>query len=202
MKRRARNSRAGFTLAEVAVTLLIVSIGLVLVQQGLLTSMFQAAESHHRMVARELAQMTLGQVEAGLFWEDLDGGGDVLTGSYAEEDYEEYHYELVLGDEEFQDEEYDDRGGGYHDTWAYERDREDRARDRADKDDDAGEGDGEETVQPFEKVRIKVGYPQLRERPGSVVLERWMAWENVYGQEEDAEASPGGTGAPPPEESP
>jgi prepilin-type N-terminal cleavage/methylation domain-containing protein len=197
VKRRAHPGRAGFTLAEVAVTLLIVSIGLVLVLQGLTTAKFSAAESHHRKVARELALLTLGQVEAGLFWEDLDGGGDVLTGSYAEEGYEDYHYELVLGDEEFRDEELDQRGEGYHDTWRYEREREDRAKDDADKDDDE-----EETVQPFEKVRIKVGYPQLRERPGSVVLERWMAWENVYGQEEDAEGTGTGTDVPPAEEPP
>ena len=185
-----------------AVTLLIVSIGLVLVLQGLTTAKMSAAEAHHRKVARELALLTLGQVEAGLFWEDLDGGGDVLTGSYAEEGYEAYHYELVLGDEEFQDEEYDDRGGGYHDTWRYEREREDRARDDRGKG-DAGEDDDEEIVQPFEKVRIKVGYPQLLEKPGSVILERWMAWENVYGQEEDAESSAsGGTGAPTGEEQP
>ena len=183
MRARAPAGRAGFTLAEVAVTLLIVSIGLVLVLEGLTRAKMSAAESHHRKVARELALLTLGQVEAGLFWEDLDGGGDVLTGSYAEEGYEEFHYELVLGDEEFRDEERPAEGG-YHDTWRYEREREDRARD-----DD--EEDEEETAQPFEKVRIKVGYPQLGERPGSVVLERWMAWDNVYGQEEGEEGAAG-----------
>lgn len=183
MRRSLPTRRAGFTLAEVAVTLLIVSIGLVLVLQGLTRAKLSAAESHYRKVARELGLLTLGQVEAGLFWEDLDGGGDVLTGSYAEEGYEEFHYELVLGDEEFRDEEGDARDGGYHDTWRYAREREERARD---------DDEDEETAQPFEKVRIKVGYPQLGERPGSVVLERWMAWDSVYGEEEGEDAAPAG----------
>ncbi|HEX6885745.1 MAG TPA: hypothetical protein VF530_20395 [Planctomycetota bacterium] len=175
-------ARAGFTLAEVAVTLLIVTIGLVLVLQGLTGAKLSAAESHHRKVARELALLTLGQVEAGLFWEDLDGGGDVLTGSYAEEDYEEYHYELVLGDAEFSEDEQDPRAGGYHDTWRHQRERRERAED--------DEEEEEETAQPFEKVRIKVVYPQIGERPGAVVLERWMDWESVYGEEEQEAASP------------
>ena len=183
MRSRPAPTRAGFTLAEVAVTLLIVTIGLVLVLQGLTGAKLSAAESHHRKVARELALLTLGQVEAGLFWEDLDGGGDVLTGTYAEEDYEEYHYELVLGDAEFSEDEQDPRAGGYHDTWRHERER----RERAEDDDEEEE---EETAQPFEKVRIKVVYPQLGERPGAVVLERWMDWESVYGEEEQEAATP------------
>jgi prepilin-type N-terminal cleavage/methylation domain-containing protein len=180
-QRGARES-AGFTLAEVAVTLLIVSIGLVLVLQGLSSSKLAAAETHNRKVARELAQYTLGQVEAGLFWEELDGGGDVVTGTYAEEGYEDFHYELVFGDEEFTEKRSRAMNeDGYHDSWEAERQREERLRDKEGKDDE-----DEKAVQPFEKVRIQVTYPQLGEHENTLVLERWMAWENVYGTDEEA----------------
>jgi prepilin-type N-terminal cleavage/methylation domain-containing protein len=187
--------RAGFTLAEVAVTLLIVAIGLVLVLQGLTSAKLSAAETHHRKVARELALLTLGQVEAGLFWEELDGGtsndGDVLTGTYAEEGYEEFNYELIFGEEEFQEDSqgrHDDRQS-YHDSWEYDREREERAREKNDDDEDE-----EQVVEPFQKVRIKVRYPQLTERESALVLERWMPWEQVYGAEEGEETGAEPTG--------
>jgi hypothetical protein len=186
MRPRRPSPRAAFTLAEVAITLLIVSIGLVLVLEGLMRAKLSAAETHHRKVARELALLTLGQVEAGLFWEELDARGDVLTGSYAEEDYEDFHYELVLGEGSFlEDDSSYDGQRAYHDSWSYEREREARARERAGE-----EEDDEETVEPFEKVRIKVVYPQLGERPSSLVLERWVPWKQVYGDEGDAAAAP------------
>ena len=56
----ANRARAGFTLAEVAVTLVIVAIGPTLVLQGLNTSKMSAAQTHNRKVARELALLTLG----------------------------------------------------------------------------------------------------------------------------------------------
>jgi prepilin-type N-terminal cleavage/methylation domain-containing protein len=180
--------RAGFTLAEVAVTILIVSIGLVLVLQGLSGAKMLAAETHYRKIARELGQLTLGQVEAGLFWEELHVGGDILTGTYAADGYEDFQYELAFGEEGFtQDETQNRRDSAYHDTWEYERERERRAR-KKDKDDE----DEEETEKPFEKVRIKVTYPKLGERPNTLVLERWMAWKNVYGADEEAKEKTGG----------
>jgi hypothetical protein len=175
---------AGFTLAEVAVTLLIVAIGLTLIIQGLTTAKHTAADTYYRKLSREMALLTLGQVESGLFWEELDGGGgggDLLTGTYAEEGHEELHYELVLGEEEFTQTEGYDGDSAYHDTWAYERDREDRL---ADDDDDE-----EEVTEPFEKVRIKVTYPQFGERQNTLTLERWIAWEQVYGVEEETEGA-------------
>jgi prepilin-type N-terminal cleavage/methylation domain-containing protein len=184
-----RASRAGFTLAEVMVTLLIVSFGLLLITQGLTRARFSAAETHYRKVARELALLTLGRLESGLFWEELDGGdGDVLTGTYAEEGYEDFHYELVLGDEEFlQDEQDYDRDDAYHDSWAYEREREERAR-RKERDDE--EDEDEEVAEAFEKVRIRVGYPHFGERDSSLELERWIPWEQVYGSEDDEDGQP------------
>lgn len=183
--RRPATARAGFTLAEVAVTLLIVAFALVLISQGLTTAKTLAADTHYRKVARELALLTLGRIEAGLFWEELDGGGDVLTGTYAEEDYEDFHYELVLGEEDFSQSEdrYED-DNTYHDSWEAAREREDRL----DEDDDDEE---DEVAEPFEKVRIRVTYPKFGEKPGELVLERWIAWDQVYGNEEGEEAPPG-----------
>lgn len=184
MKRPA-STRAGFTLAEVMVTLMIVAIGLVLVLEGLQRSKISAAQTHNRKVARQLAQMTVGQLEAGLFWEELDGASkdEVLTGTYAEEGYEDFHYEMVLGQEEFRDESsrYDDRG--YHDSWEYEREREQRLSDDEDEDDEAA-------AEPFQKVRIRVSYPNFGEQASSFVLERWIPWELVYGSDDkDAKSS-------------
>ena len=183
-----KGARAGFTLAEVAVTLLIVGIGLVLVLEGLTKAKVSAAETHFRKVARELGLLTLGQVEAGLFWEELDddGKGGTLTGTYAEEGYEEFHYELVFGEDDFSSSSSDEDQSGYHDSWRYEREREEREREEREDDDDE-----EEVEQPFEKVRIKVGYPQLTDRESSLVLERWMPWDQVYGTGEEG----GGGGA-------
>jgi prepilin-type N-terminal cleavage/methylation domain-containing protein len=175
---RASSARAGFTLAEVAVTLLIVSMGLVLVMQGLTASKFSAAMTHYRKLARELGGLTLGQLEAGLFQEELDGGssnGEVLTGNYAEEGHEEFSYELVLGEQQLSEEtERYDRDGAYHDTWAYERERE------SERDDDDEE---EEVAEPYEKVRIRVTFPKLGEFDNTLVIERWIPWDLVYGSE-------------------
>ena len=165
----ARARRAGFTLAEVAITLLIVSMGLVLVLQGLTTAKQSAAVTHYRQVARELAGLTLGQLESGLFQEDLDSSsarGDTLSGNYAEEGYEDFNYEPVLGDEQFREKDgkYDENGA-YHDTWAYQREQE-----RENDDDD----EEEEVAQPFQKARIRVTFPKLGEAENFLVVERWI----------------------------
>jgi prepilin-type N-terminal cleavage/methylation domain-containing protein len=175
--KRARGC-AGFTLAEVAVTLVIVGIGLVLVLQGLNASKISAAETHNRKVARELALQTLGQLESGLFWEELDGTGDSLTGTYAEEGWEDFHYEVVLGEDEFLDSYSGRDQDGYWDTWK-------EARARAAEEDEDDEKD-EEVVEPYEKVRIKVVYPQFGDRPHELVLERWIPWDQVYGAQTES----------------
>jgi len=184
MKHRPAHARAGFTLAEVAVTLLIVSFGLLLVSQGLSNAKMLAAETHYRKVARELGLVTLGQVESGLFWEELDGGGDSLTGSYAEEGYEDFSYELVVGDEDFRDSTSDYDPEDYHDSWESERER----RERLDGDSNDDE-DEEEVAQPYEKVRLKVSYPHFGEEPRDIVLERWIPWDQVYGADEEGSSS-------------
>ncbi|MSR63246.1 MAG: prepilin-type N-terminal cleavage/methylation domain-containing protein [Planctomycetes bacterium] len=190
--RTSRGARAGFTLAEVAVTLLIVGIGLTLVVQGLMNAKLQAANTHYRKLSRELALFTLGQLESGLFWEELDGGGsngDTLSGTYAEEGHEDVSYEIVLGGEQFSEDQksYDDKNSAYHDSWGYERERKQRAEDK-DKDDE------DQVEEPFEKVRIKVRYPRFGERENSFVLERWIPWEQVYGSKDGDTKAQAGTG--------
>ena len=159
---------------------MIVAIGLTLVLQGLNTSKMSAAQTHNRKVARELALLTLGEIEAGLYWEDLNSSSDILAGTYAEAGYEDWRYEVVLGDESFVEStgEYD---SAYHDSWIAEREREARARDDEDDEDE----DAEESTEPFEKVRIKVVYPKLGDRPNELVLERWIPWNLVYGSPDD-----------------
>jgi len=176
-------ARSGFTLAEVAVTLVIVGIGLLFVLQGLSASKLLSARTYHRKVARDLALYTLGQLESGLFWEELEGRSEVLSGSYAEEGFEEFHYELVLGDDEFST--YEGDQGAYHDSWAYERDRQDRLS-GTDPDEDEDE---DQASEPFEKARIKVTFPAFSDQPGELVLERWIPWEQVYGASEDEAAA-------------
>lgn len=92
--------RAGFTLAEVAVTIVIVGIGLVLVLQGLNTAKITAAQTRNEKLARELALYTLGQVESGLYQEDIESG---LSGNYSDLGYAAFGYEVVVGDEAFTD---------------------------------------------------------------------------------------------------
>jgi len=95
----ARAARAGFTLAEVMVTIVIVGVALVLVLQGLNATKFEAAHTRNLKFARELGLLTLGQIEAGPFQEDSDR--ERLLGTYAEQGHEYFAYEVVFGDDGF-----------------------------------------------------------------------------------------------------
>ena len=169
--------RAGFTLAEVMVTLIVVGITLTLILQGLNTAKITAAHTHNRKVARDLALYTLGQMEAGLFWEDLEVGDDMFSGSYAEQGYEAFFWELVLGDENLPD--YEESEDGYHDSYAYRRYQEEEDEDDLDED--------EEATEPYERVTIRVIFPKLGEQQNEITLERWIPWEQVYGVDEEAQ---------------
>jgi prepilin-type N-terminal cleavage/methylation domain-containing protein len=168
---RARSAaRGGFTLAEVAVTIVIVGIGLVLALQGLNTAKLTAAHTRNLKLARELGLLTLGQIAGGMFQEDIDEG---LVGTYADEGYPDFSFEVALGDEGFAPEETDPRR---FDNWQAIREQ---------KEEDADE-DEEEQEQPFERVKIKIVFPAMRELPGELVLEQWIPWTQVYGEDEDA----------------
>jgi prepilin-type N-terminal cleavage/methylation domain-containing protein len=172
-----RNSKAGFTLAEVMVTLIVVGITLTLILQGLNAAKMTAAHTHNRKVARELAIYTLGEMEAGLFWEELEYGDDQLSGTYAEQGYEYFSWIIVVGDENFP--EYEDSESGYHDTYAYRRYQEEE-----DEDDDLDED--EDQSEPYERISIRVTFPKLSDLPNELEFERWIPWDQVYGVDEDA----------------
>ena len=178
-ERRARCKRSGFTLAEVAVTLVIMGIALLWILDGLTRAKFIAAHTHNQKMANELGLMTLGEIEAGLFWEEID---DQFSGNYAEEGYEAFTWEVVLGDESFLN--YEDPEG----TLPFDKLAADREKEEEEEEDDYDEDD-EEAEEPYEQVRIRVLFPQLTEAPAELILERWVPWEQVYGSDDEDEES-------------
>lgn len=166
--RRLQRTQGGFTLAEVMITLLIMGFALIAIIQGLNTSKFIAAHTHNTKVARNLALLTLGRVEAGLYWEEID---DRLFGTYAEDGYPAFEWEIAVGEDSLSDFSSGEQTLE-HDSW-YE--------DPYDDDDE----DDEEAEEPYEQVRIRVTFPRLGEQPNEYVLERWIPWTQVYGEDEE-----------------
>jgi prepilin-type N-terminal cleavage/methylation domain-containing protein len=171
--------RGGFTLAEVAVTLVIVGITLLWVLEGMNRAKMTAAHTHNVKIAEELAMLTLSEIEAGLFWEDIDEHG--LDGNYAEEGYESFYWEVVVGEETFADMQGEEKALKW-DTFDEKRRREEEARAESDEDE-------EEVEEPYQKVRIRVTFPQFTEQKAEVILERWIPWEQVYGPSEEDKAA-------------
>jgi prepilin-type N-terminal cleavage/methylation domain-containing protein len=198
IRSRAEPSLArGFTLAEVAVTIVIVGIGLLMVLQGLNNAKLTAAHTRNFKLARDLALVTLGQVESGEFQKDIQNG---LTGSYSEQGYPDFTYEVIVGDATFREK----TDTTTFDSWAPT----DAQKEQQDKDKENGQVE----QQPFEKVKIRISFPKMAEFPTELVLERWMPWNQVYGDQNDptktaaaqdpaASTSPL-TGSPPPSSSP
>jgi prepilin-type N-terminal cleavage/methylation domain-containing protein len=169
-------ARRGFTLAEVMVTILIVGIGLLLILQGLNTSKLMAAHTRNLKLSRELALITLGQIASGEFQDDIANG---LQGTYAEENSPDFTYEVIVGDQSFKQKE----GNGPFDSWAPP---DTGAQDDKNKDKDEDPKDRDE---PFEKVKIKITFPQVRDYPNEFVLEQWIPWKQVYGEKPEDEAA-------------
>jgi prepilin-type N-terminal cleavage/methylation domain-containing protein len=170
--------RAGFTLAEVAVTIVIVGVGLVLVLQSLNSAKLTVAQTRNLKLAKELAMFTLGQIESGKYWEDADRGR--FEGTYADQGYPDFHFEVVLGEETFR-EEYEEDPARAFDNWRY------------DEDYDQQEEDAEEQAEEaYEQVQIKITFPAIKQADNTLILERWIAWDQVYEpaekEEEGAEA--------------
>lgn len=167
--------RNGFTLAEVAVTIAVVGLALVWMMQALNAAKLTAAQTRNLKLARELALLTLGQVEAGLFEEDLSD--ERLDGTYAEEGYPDFAYEVVIGDQNFQP----PPDSEAFDNWLEER----RQAQYEDED--------EEAEQPYEKVQVKVVFPPIGGLKNELVVERWLPWEQVHPPDEETPAAPAGT---------
>ncbi len=184
------NHRSAFTLAEVAVTIVIVGIGLTLILQGMNSAKMTAVNTHNTKLARDLALETLGEIESGLYREDLEDSEDTLSGSYGERGYSDFYWEIVLGDGTFPDLE-DRAESQLHDSWRP---------DPYEELDEEDEDDEEDAAEPYEKVKIRITFPPLQNFGNTLILEKWMAWEQIYGPEEDAEDQNDGERPPPTDE--
>ena len=174
---RARAS-AGFTLAEVAIVILIVGITLVGLLQGLSKARLTMAHTKNLKIATQLALLTMGQIESGEYIEDdMDG----LSGSYAEEGYGEWFFEVLVGEETFSEQATNSADRGFFDSISF---REERRLENEEEEDDREDED-----LPFEKVRVRVQFPGFLELKDSIVIERWIPWEQVYGPSEEDEAA-------------
>ncbi len=185
--RRLSTKVSGFTLAEAAITIAIVGLSLTFSVKVLKSATITAAHTQHRKIARELALQTLGEIAAGQWWEEIELEHQ---GSFAENDYPEYEWELALADEEFPT--YDE---GAEEDW--EQRPFDSLREKQEREDDYNRENGieedEEAAEPYERVRIKVRYPSLPgiDTENFLVIERWIPWVQVYGPDEDAEVNEG-----------
>jgi len=168
----ARRNGSGFTLAEVAVTIAVVGLALVWMLQALNAAKLTAAQTRNLKLSRELALQTLGQVEAGLFEEELVD--ERIEGTYAEEGYPDFFYELVIGDENFMP----PPDSEAFDNWLEER----RQKEYDDEDDEA--------EQPYEKVQIKVVSPPIGELKNELVIERWLPWTQLHPSDDETTDEP------------
>ena len=178
MRRLAANARSGFTLAEAAITIALVALTLSTVLQILQGSKFTTAHTRDMRRARDLALTTLAEIESGLWWDIID---TTRSGNYVAQDLPDFYYELAVGDEGFLDTEDVDPDGRPFDNWDYNRQLE-----LDSYDDDEEE---EEASEPFEKIRIRLVFPKYGDLPNEIVLERWIPWEQVYGESEEEEAA-------------
>ncbi len=188
MKTRARES--GFTLAEVAVTIVIVGTMLIYLLQGLNGTKLLAAHTRNTKLARELALVKLGQIGSGIFQEDIDRG---LNGSFADEGYPDFTFEVVVGDEAFRDKQ--NTTSTRFDSWNPPD------RDTTQQDSTKSKDEEDKVEEPFEKVKIRLTFPKIQEFSNELILEQWFPWEQVYGKKEDqkkagAGSDTSGTGTP------
>ncbi len=177
-----RHGRAGFTLAEAAITIAIVGLTITYTLRALTAAQTTSAHTHEVKLAREMALRTLGEVSTGQFLVD---SGEVLTGTYDEEVAPFMSYEVAFGDATLPTRSRDDEGERSFDNW--------QARDQYRQENNLEEDlDGEH--EPFEKVVIRVSFAKHSDLPDYIELESWIPWEQVYGLDEelDPEALEGG----------
>ncbi len=157
-------TRPGFTLAEVAVTIAVVGLALVWMLQALHAVKLTALHTRNMKLAKDLALLTLGQIEAGLYVDELSD--ERLEGNYAEEGFPDFLFEAILGDDSFRPEE----GTEAFDNWATERSQKEAELDPSE----------EPPEEPYERIQIKVSFPKFEEFKNEVVFERWLPWDQVY----------------------
>lgn len=188
MRRPPTCSRAsGFTLAEAAITIAIVGIGLAFSVQALNGAAQTAAHTQRMKIARELGVEMLGEIAAGLWWDDLE---TTRYGTFATKDRPNYTWELALGDEQLEaarTDQPDQWEGQRFDNWQYRREQEALNSGYSSAEDMDEE---EEAVEEYEQLRLRVSFPflpGLEDLDHHVELERWIDWEQVYGPAEDEE---------------
>ncbi len=174
--------RAGFTLIEAAITIALVGLVLSTTLQILEGSKLSAAHTSDQKAARSLALMTLGEIESGQMWDELQEEG-VLSGSYAEVDYEGFFWELAVGEQTFSDMDEQDPDAPF-DNWAYRR----QLDEEREYESELSEEEEEET-EPFQKVRVRVIFPKYGELNNELTLERWIPWSQVYEPEIEEDQS-------------
>ena len=52
--------------------------------------------------------------------------------------------------------------------------------------------DDEDAAEPYERVSIRVTFPKLGEQKNEITLERWIPWEQVYGEDPEEQGAEGG----------
>lgn len=175
---RPQGSELGFTLAEVAVTIAVVGIAMVLMLEGLSSAKVSAAHTRNMKLSKDLGLLTLGRIESGLYEEELDD--ERIEGSYADDGYPDFSFQAVIGDENLPERYEDDRDEGqFFDNWGWEREQSEYDQDQ------------DEVEQPYEKIQIRVLSPKIGELSNEFVLERWVAWDQLHPSEEsDDEEKP------------
>jgi hypothetical protein len=118
--------------------------------------------------------MTLGQIESGLHREEIQSG---YTASYAQEGYNDFYFEIRLGEETFEDAGSQYSSDDYYDSFEARRQR--RYEEARDADEDE-----EDIPEPFEKVKLRVSFPRVHQYKNYLDLESWFDWEQVYGEDE------------------
>jgi prepilin-type N-terminal cleavage/methylation domain-containing protein len=201
--------RGGFTLAEVAVTIVIVGIGMLLVLEGLNMTKMSALQTKNLKLSREFALLTLAQISSGLFQDEIQNG---LHGTYAQEGFPDFIYEVAVGDVALTTSDGSRAAtDGSFDSWNRPVDtRTSTSTSTTDSEkDDKSKKDPKDVVdQPYEKVKIKVSFPAVRidkdELKHEIVLEEWIPWKQVYGsnEAESADQKKGTSGAAPPATTP
>ncbi|QDU67191.1 hypothetical protein Pla86_22690 [Planctomycetes bacterium Pla86] len=156
-------------------TIVIVGVALVMLVEGLNKSKFEAAHTRNLKVARELALMTLGEIAGGEWREEIEDGLDEQT--YADQGYPLFHWEVLVGDEQFPELE-DVESNLPYDAIEARREREREQLEDSD-------GDEELLEEPYEQVRIRVTFPTTGRYKGELMLEQWIEWELVYGKPEE-----------------
>ena len=174
--RKGRKSREGaFTLAEVAVTIALVGLAMVYLLQALTEAKEVAASTRNVKLSKELALLTLGRIESGLYEDELDD--DRIEGSYSEEGYPDFSFQAVIGEENLP-QLYEEDGREFFDNWQWEEEQDDY-------------DDDEEVEQPYEKIQVRVISPPIGDAKNELVIERWVAWGQLHpSEEEDEEERP------------